>query len=154
MMGASIESTGATWEGGELTFDGPDDVVVSKGYRHFALNRLAFASPVPGRDTAIMLVVDTGATAAGFQNAIEGGETRVLDGDGTVTFSRNDGQVHETGPYGDHAVTTGAEDGNATVQRVGDSLVAAAGVPGTDWVVVKEAPTSTAYALRQQIRPT
>jgi len=67
---------------------------------------------------------------------------------------RNDGQVHETGPYGDHAVTTGAEDGNATVQRVGDSLVAAAGVPGTDWVVVKEAPTSTAYALRQQIRPT
>jgi len=152
MMGASIESTGAEWEGGELTFDGPDDVATSSAYRHFALNRLAFASPVPGRDTAIMLVVDTGATAAGFQNAIEGGETRVLDGDGTVTFSRNGSEVHETGPYGDHAVTTDAEDGNATVQRVGDSLVAAAGVPGTDWVVVKEAPTSSAYALRQQIQ--
>ncbi len=152
MMGRDLADLGAEWERGELTFESDADVATSATYRQLSINRQAFASPVPGRDAAVMFVVNTTAVASDFRNAIEGGETRVVDRDGRVLFAHNESEELTVDPQGQRAVAALNGTGEAGVIESNGSLLAYAPVEGTNWLVVKSVPTSAAYSLRDEVQ--
>ncbi|WP_225332994.1 methyl-accepting chemotaxis protein [Halomicrobium urmianum] len=152
MMGLTMDKLGAEWERGALTFESDGDVATSDTYRHLAVNRQAFASPVPDRETGVMLVVNTTAVAGDFRNAIEGGDTRVVDREGRVLFAPNESRELTVDPQGERAVAALNESGDPGVVRANGSLLAYAPVAGTDWVVVKSVPTAAAYSLRDEVQ--
>lgn len=147
-------SNSAAAEAG-LAFGGPDDTVMSSGFEHEGETRIAFASKVPGRQSAIVVVVDAAVRAAQFESSMEGSVTDTIASDGTVMLSTAAGNTLD--PYAagtDSAAFTRATRGKTgALDDDADEVVRAyAPIQGTDWVVVLSAPQSEAYALQSAIQ--
>ncbi|KAB1198273.1 MULTISPECIES: methyl-accepting chemotaxis protein [Haloferax] len=146
----TVEELDISWTKGSLTMVDPNQVAISEVYRYGGGERLAFMSPVAGRDAAVMVVVDATKHAETLTEPIEGSRTRVVSADGVIAFDKYGSKVltqyregAET-PALDAAI--GGESG--VVERDG-SVVAHAPVSGTNWAVVVEAPPENAYAVAQ-----
>lgn len=152
-------STGLTSASGSgasgLVFDTAATTVMSEGYERGGKTLIAFASKVPGRNTALVLTVDTDTRAAQFEQPIEGSVTDVVADDGTVMLSTVPN--HTLASYAPGTETTAIQralEGETGALDVDDAgqVRAYAPVEGTDWVVVTAAPQSGAYALRTSIQ--
>jgi methyl-accepting chemotaxis protein len=140
----------------EFGFDSEDDVVESWVYLEEGEPSVALASPVPNSDRFVVSVIRTNVRARQFSSAIDDTRTVVVGGfTGLVLFSENKSEVLTS--YGGETNTTLEQrvlkpDVTNTGSLVTDEhLVGYASVPGTDWVVVKEAPKSAALALEQDV---
>jgi methyl-accepting chemotaxis protein len=153
----SLDDVDLSWRRGELAFTQSTDVAVSEVYRNGGLQLVAFASPIPGTDRAVMLVTDATQHAKSFRQPVEGSHTQVVREDGTVLFDRYGKNVLTTYRDGDAApgldAAAAAEDGGGVVERAADeSVVAYAPVTGTDWVVLVQAPRENVFALLTEVR--
>jgi methyl-accepting chemotaxis protein len=140
-----------------LSFQGTNSILQSWVYKQDNKATYALASPVPGTERAVAAVVRTGVRAENFASSIEGTNTLVL-GDTTGLVLFDEGR--------ENPLTTYRPKENSTVeQRITDPNVSSTGtateggnivgytdVPGTDWVVVKEAPVGQALAVQQDVR--
>ncbi|UIO98997.1 methyl-accepting chemotaxis protein [Halobaculum sp. CBA1158] len=144
------------WEtdGDDLSTISPTGAVVSKTYRRAGSHLMAFASWIPGTETAIVMTVDVSsvAGAAGDQGS---GSLSVVDGeDATVHIASDEAAVGETfaGGVDSHALANGREHSGAHDMEAAGTVMAYAPVEGTDWVVVREVPTATAYGIVTEVQ--
>ena len=152
----SLDDVDLSWQRGELAFTRSTDVAVSEVYRNGGLQLVAFASPIPGTDRAVMLITDATQHAKSFRRPVEGSHTQVVREDGTVLFDRYGKNVLTTYRDGDAAPgldAAAAAEGGGVVERAADaSVVAYAPVTGTDWVVLVQAPRENVFALLTEVR--
>jgi methyl-accepting chemotaxis protein len=152
----SLDDVELGWRRGELTFTQSTDVAVSEVYRNGGLQLVAFASPIPGTDRAVMLVTDATQHAKSFRQPVEESHTQVVREDGTVLFDRYGKNVLTT--YRDGGAAPGldaaaaAEEGGVVERAADASVVAYAPVRGTDWVVLVQAPRENVFALLTEVR--
>jgi len=141
-----------------------DATTVTDPYERDGRRVVAFASPVPetvGR--VLVVVVATDAVSELFQNPYGDGVTTVVDSGGIVQFS--DDERATGAPYLENGAATSAVVAQGTAGKTGfddsfrredemsdDYVRAYAPVAGTDWVLVKHAPTDSAYAVVDQVR--
>ena len=150
----SLESLEVPWRGA-FGFDGDDDVVTS--HVHVApdgeTNVIAFVSPVQGSDALVAVVMNAEEHSDQFSEAFDGETTQVVASDGTVEFARPADQEPTQYRSGTDAteIEQGLADQGGVLERDGD-LIAYAHVKGTNLVLVKRAPQSSAYALSDSIR--
>jgi len=140
-----------------FTFGNDSDVLESWVYLENNDPSVALASPVPDSGYVAVAVIRTNVRAEWFSNSIDGTRTVTLGGfTGLILFSENRSEVLTS--YRDATNTTlearitdpAVPDTGSLV--TGKTVVGYASVPGTNWVVVKEAPKSTAFALLGDVR--
>ncbi|SFR51823.1 methyl-accepting chemotaxis protein [Halogeometricum limi] len=157
----TLDDAGIEWSGGGLSFSQSTDVAVSEVYRNGGLQLVAFASPVPGTDRAVLVVTDATQHAKSFAEPVEGSHTQVVRTDGTVLFDRYGKNVLTAYRDGENtpglAAAVEAGDESGVVERAADgksdaSVVAYAPVQGTDWIVLVQAPRENVFALLTQVR--
>ncbi|WP_416840496.1 methyl-accepting chemotaxis protein [Haloferax sp. DFSO52] len=146
----TVEDLDISWTTGSLTMVDPNQVAVSEVYRYGGGERLAFMSPVAGRDAAVMVVVDATKHAGTLSEPIEGSHTRVVTDDGVIAFDKYGSDILTQYRDGDQTPALDAAIGgeSGVVERDG-SVVAHAPVTGTNWAVIVEAPPENAYAVAQ-----
>ncbi|MFC4405707.1 HAMP domain-containing protein [Haloarchaeobius iranensis] len=141
-----------------------DATTVTGPYERDGRRVVAFASPVPetvGR--VLVVVVATDAVNELFQDPYGDGVTTVVNSDGVVQFSDDDRATGESYLGGGTATSAVVAQGTAGKtgfddsfrredEMSGDYVRAYAPVAGTDWVLVKHAPTDSAYAVVDQVR--
>ncbi|WP_435065009.1 methyl-accepting chemotaxis protein [Halobaculum sp. EA56] len=147
---------GIAWETGatNLSTIPPTGSVVSKTFERNGRRQIAFASWVPGTNSALVMTAETAAVVG---EATDGGSgtLQVVDGeDATVLFASDGDLVGGTfaGGADAHALQAGRERAGAHDMDGSNTAMAFAPVEGTDWVVVRSVPQSVAYALVDQVR--
>jgi methyl-accepting chemotaxis protein len=140
-------------------FEGKDDgfVLESWVYKEEGEPSVALASPVPDSNHVLVTIIRTNVRAEQFSSSIDGTRTTTIGGfTGLIIFSENKSEIltsykGETNSTLEQRVTNPdvSNDGSLIT---GENVVGYASVPGTDWVVVKEAPKSAALALRGDVR--
>ncbi|WP_396611701.1 methyl-accepting chemotaxis protein [Haloferax sp. S1W] len=142
----TISELEVSWTTGSL--DMTDGVAISEVYRYGGGERLAFLSPVAGRDAAVMVVVDATRHAKTLSEPVEGSHTQVVTSTGVVAFDKYGSNVLKQ--YREDAATPAldaAVGGESGVIERDDKIVAHAPVEGTDWAVLIQAPPETTYAV-------
>ncbi|NLV13955.1 methyl-accepting chemotaxis protein [Haloarcula argentinensis] len=159
LEGGGIQETSIVWPMEtayeDLKFDSPDEVSRSWVYRDAnGKTSIAFISPVPNSDRAVVLVTHTAERAEGFRSSIDGTETVVVAAGTTdVVFGLNESALlSEYSAQGSEQILSAIDQQDKGTVITADSLVAFAPVGGgTDWVAVKRAPKSSALALQQAV---
>ncbi|MFU1779748.1 methyl-accepting chemotaxis protein [Haloarcula japonica] len=146
----SLRTDDFEWEGGNLSVTGSNSVDMSTVYTYDGGKYIAFASPVARSDKLVVVVHNVTARTAQFRNSIEGGETRIVRQDGTVQFAEDASTIGTQYNVSANLAALTAEDSG--VARSGSYLIAAEAVDDTPWIVVKQAPESAAFALRDSIQ--
>ncbi|GAA3871220.1 methyl-accepting chemotaxis protein [Haloarcula argentinensis] len=157
--GAGIQETSIVWPMEtayeDLSFNNADEVSRSWVYRDDdGKTAIAFISPVPNSDRAVVLVTHTSERAERFRNSINGTETVVVAAGTTdVVFGLNESAL--LSPYsarGSEEILSAIGQQSKGTVITPDSLVAFAPVGGgTDWVAVKRVPKSSALAIQQKV---
>jgi methyl-accepting chemotaxis protein len=152
--GRTAPSLGIPWQGGSLNLMGSNQVATSRAFVYEDELVMAFASSVSGTEDAVYVFHSVATRAQQFSRTIDGSYTYVVDGDGRIQLAANESVISTTYPGGANASVLGTDrsDGNATLTRDGDTLVGAAPIEGMDWTLLKHAPASNAYALRQAVQ--
>ena len=140
-----------------FTFENSADVIESFVYADNGEPSVALASPTANGEAAVVAVIRTNVHAERFSSSIEDTNTLVMGGStGLVLFDNNKSNVLTS--YGGEQNTTlenrvvyGDGQDNGTL-LTGDHVVGYTTVPGTDWIVVKEAPKSAALAVRDDVQ--
>jgi methyl-accepting chemotaxis protein len=155
--GAPLSETGIFWNPNVgFTFEGENSVTESFVYKSAGKSSVALASPVPNSDHALVAVIRTDVRAREFSSSIEGTRTVAVGGfTGLILFSENNSEIltsykGEANTTLERRIKSSEIENNGTLVANG-SLVGYASVPGTDWVVVKEAPKSSALALQREV---
>ncbi|KAB1187588.1 MULTISPECIES: methyl-accepting chemotaxis protein [Haloferax] len=148
----TVEDLDVSWTTGSLTMLDPNGVAISEVYRYGGGERLAFLSPVAGRDAAVMVVVDATQHAETLSEPIEGSRTRVVTAEGVVAFDKYGSNVLTQYRGGDETpALDAAMGGSAGVVERDGAVVAHAPVDGTEWAVLVETPPENAYAVAQLV---
>jgi len=148
----TLSEAGVEWPEG-FQFDSVRDTLISEVYRTNGSAYIAFASPVPAENAAIVLVLDVTERATQFEETVDGGTTQVVAADGTVEFATNASAINSVYDGGTDATALQAgADGESGVVDRDETVVAYAPVGGTDWVVLKHAPRANAYALSTTVQ--
>jgi methyl-accepting chemotaxis protein len=147
------------------TYTGFDNVVISDPYTNTEGETvIAFLSIVKESPTQVLAVtVRVSAMRENFANTIDGEFTQVVDDEGRVVFAPETNETLKPYLTGTNAtaivVERGTEreagflrEGKKERELDGDYIQAYAPVGGTEWVVVKHAPTAEAYALESTVR--
>jgi len=162
-VGEPLSVTDVNWKPTVgFNFDSEDDTVLSWVYTDGPEPFVAIASPTPDGDHVLVAEYRTSVRAESFASAIPETKTQVLGGfTAYVLFDRNESNVI-TEYEGDRVNTTIGSiilNSAATTELNGSMMTDTSikgyhGVPGeqVDWVVVKEAPRSSALALTEQIQ--
>ncbi|UVE50686.1 methyl-accepting chemotaxis protein [Haloferax larsenii] len=142
----TIADLEVSWTTGSLTMN--DGVAISEVYRYAGGQRLAFLSPVAGRDAAVMIVVDASRHAQTISEPIEGSHTQVVTADGVVAFDKYHSNVLQQyrGDSSTPALDAAVSGETGVIERDG-KVVGHAPVEGTDWAVLIQAPPESTYAL-------
>jgi methyl-accepting chemotaxis protein len=159
--GQSLSDTGIVWNTDnqfpQERLANDSRVVESLVYREGDEPSVALASSVPESNSMVVAVIGTNQRAQGFESAVEGTRTTIVGAQtGEVLFAENKEEVLTS--YGGEGNNTELErrvvdEGSSSGQfTTSENVVSYRSVPGTDWVVVKEAPKSNALALKNDIR--
>jgi len=146
--GVEPDEQGAPFATDPPTFDGADDVAVTKPFTvpvaDFPV--LAVLSPVEGtEDKRIVYMVNVNALTEDFGEAVDGSSTVVVDDDGTYVAHPDESRVLAQHDGGDAMLGDSLEE--ATFVQHDDTVMAASPVDGAPWTVMVHAPRSEAYAL-------
>ncbi len=161
-VGVSPREEGVPWAQDGLSFEGPDDTIVTQPFDAPNLDSPAVAvvSPVPDQpDRALVMMVSLESRIASMPRPSgEDSFTMVVDGQGTNVLAHNRSLInsqHVGGPGVEaESVKQGlaGETGYGDI-RMGDRDLALgyAPVEGTDWVVITHVPKAEAFALQETI---
>lgn len=151
--GSSYQPLSIPWRGEGLTFYGGSDVIMSSVFEYQGQPVMAFASKQPGKDNAVFVFHSVEARGKGFSRNINGSYTQVVDIDGNVQFAADESAINaEYGAGSDAPVIANGLTTESGIESRGDHLVGHAKIEGTDWVLLKHAPKSNAYALRDSVQ--
>ncbi|MFD1588979.1 methyl-accepting chemotaxis protein [Halorientalis brevis] len=141
---------GAAFARNPPTFDGPADVAVTEPFRvPIADHRvISVLSPVPGQENrAIVYMIDLTAHTQRLQSSVEGAETVVVDGDGSVVTHPNQSVVGTQ--YGSDVPSV--TPGESQFREQGARVEGVARMDALDWHVIVTTERAQAFALGQQI---
>nr|WP_245835283.1 methyl-accepting chemotaxis protein [Natronolimnobius baerhuensis] len=127
---------------------------VTEVYERNGDTLVAFIEPVPGAEhTAVVLEADITAIDDRFDTAVEGESVQVVDPNAeTVVYAENDSAILSAYQDGFHAEFTNDMTGTGVFENQdADSVQSYAGIETTEWVVVSDAPQSSAYALADNV---
>jgi methyl-accepting chemotaxis protein len=153
MVGVDARRQGAPFAQPTVSFDGPDDVLVTDPFRPDAVDftTVAVATPVDGRsDRLLVYMVDFERQVRAFTEGNDRGETLVVGADGTVVAHPDTDLIGTEASGLSTTVPTSAFE-RASFTRSEGEAVAAAPMTTTDWAVVVSRPASAAFALQRQI---
>ncbi|WP_254273264.1 methyl-accepting chemotaxis protein [Haloarcula marina] len=147
---------GVAWLRGMLVFENADDVARSRVFRHDDHFYIAFASTVPESNYHTVIFYNVSQRSEQFSHSIEGSETVVVEsasGRNEIVFADNESRIFKRYD-GETKSAAIAETANGTggIVEADGQLLSYAPVAGTNWAVVKEAPTANAYALRNRVQ--
>ncbi|MBV0924181.1 methyl-accepting chemotaxis protein [Halomicroarcula limicola] len=154
--GRSLFQFGIAWNRGSLILSGTDDVARSKVFKYEDHYYMAFASTVPRTNYMTVAFYNVSQRSQAFSNSIEGGETQVVESGSArdeIVFADNTSLIF--GAYEgetEKRAVAAAANGSSGVVQAGDEVLSYAPVAGTNWVVVKRAPTENVFALRNQVQ--
>jgi methyl-accepting chemotaxis protein len=167
LEGTSLDSAEIRWNEDDQfpaeSLTDPTTVYESFVYEEGDNPSVALASSVPKTDDMVVSVIRTNERAEQFSSSITDTRTVVIGGfTGLILFSEERAEVLDS--YG--GLGEGGVDENTRLEErvldpdirntgsltTEDDVVGYASVPGTDWVVVKEAPKSEALALQGDVR--
>ncbi|ELZ74107.1 transducer protein cosT/halobacterial transducer protein IV [Haloferax larsenii JCM 13917] len=150
---------------GRLGFSNFESVYVSDPYvNENGKTVVAFVSPVNRVfNGAVVITVDVSDLSSQFNAADNGSFTYVVDSGGKVLFARNEDKRLTSYLADENASSTAIEQGargesgfitdGAKEQELDADYVAAyAPIQGTDWILVKHTPTSSAYEVVSDVR--
>jgi methyl-accepting chemotaxis protein len=163
LIGRPLSATDVDWKPTiGFNFNGTDDVILSWIYTDGEETLVAFASPTPDGEHVLVAEYRTSARAERFTSSIEGTDTLVLGGfTAYVLFAENEskGITPYEGDRNGTAVGRAILRSDPTTEIEGSVLTETEvkgyhSVPGeeVDWVVVKEAPQSSALAVTKQVQ--
>lgn len=152
LVGVNAREMGAPFATNPPAFTGPNDVYVSEPFRVPVVDFpvVAVVSPIPNSDgKALVYMVNFAARAESFTNAVDGGETLVV----------NDENRYVVGPDASEISAPVAESETTTLTAVREKsfvegqtvLAAAAPMDSAPWTVVVRVPRGNAYALGQRV---
>ncbi|MCF2206938.1 MULTISPECIES: chemotaxis signal transducer protein Htr18 [Halobacterium] len=151
--GDTYTSYSIPWRGEGLSFYGGGDVITSSVFNYRGTPVMAFASKQPGSDNAVFVFHSVETRGEAFSRNIDGSYTQVVDIKGTVQIAADESAISSAYGAGRDApvIATGLTTNSGIETRDG-LLVGHAKVEGTDWVLLKHAPTSNAYALEGDVQ--
>ncbi|WP_136717161.1 methyl-accepting chemotaxis protein [Halorientalis salina] len=152
--GENLTEWDIEWMVSSLDMSAYSTVAVSDVFRNGEGEQLAFVSRIQGTSRGVMIVVDPSVRATQFRNSINNSTTQVVNEEGQISFAADQSSLLTEYEHGaDSAAVQAGLRGEIGVaeSNESDELVAYAPVTGTDWVVIKQTPTSNAYALRSAI---
>ncbi|EMA38326.1 transducer protein htr16 [Halobiforma nitratireducens JCM 10879] len=157
--GQGVQATNIVWpqaqEFGEVSFDDPDAVIQTWMYSDDGAPSVAFVSPVPETEHALVMVIRTSTRAEQFESPINGTTTTVVgDTTGDILFDENESAFLTEFDSADGEIMDTLDAENEGTLLTSDSVVAFTPVDQAEsnWVVVKEAPQSEALLIAQQVR--
>ncbi|MFB6146593.1 MAG: methyl-accepting chemotaxis protein [Halobacteriaceae archaeon] len=154
LVGANPSAQGAAFATDPPTFTGPDDTHVTAPFDIKAVDFpiVAVLSPVPGRDAAVVYMVNVRKRAAQLTETSEQTRTVVVDrSNGRYVSHYDPSKIGSRRPTGDGAVQ-GIADGGAGYATDGDDVVGYASLDGQDWVVMMRQDRAAAFALARTVK--
>ena len=163
MEGRSLNETNIDWNPAVgYSFDSIDDVVLSWVYIDGEDPSVAIASPTPDGEHALVAVYRTNVRASNFTSVVDETETVVLGGfTAYVLFDDNKSNVmtpykndRENTTIGSLILDSDPYEHLSGSVKTGDAVKGYHSLSGedVDWIVVKEAPRSSALALTEEVR--
>ncbi|SDY28256.1 methyl-accepting chemotaxis protein [Halobellus clavatus] len=162
-VGANAAVRGIPWMQRSLDL-GENGVRVSEPYEDPNTQTAAAAviAAVPNQENRVLvMVIDLESYAAGLPRPLQDSFTKVVDSDGTTVLSHRTDEIltqnmgaSDTESVDSMAVKNGldGQSGYMEMEMSGTEMAMGyAPVAGTDWVVMIHSPTSTLFALQQQI---
>jgi len=149
-VGVNTAEQGAAFATNPPTFDGPDDVAVTAPFRvPIADHRvISVLSPVPDQENRVLVyMIDLTAHTQRLQSSVEGAETVVVDGDGSVVTHPNQSVVGTQ--YGNDVPSVAP--GESQFRERGARVEGVARMDTLDWHVIVTTERAQAFALGQQI---
>lgn len=163
--GEILESTNEAWNGSQIServewrddqqlqFPFVDSVITSEVFESDGSYKIAFASSTKGNSRGIVTIVDVTGLMESFRNPYDGGETLVVDKQGTVKLAASQSSVMNEYSGGGSKALQAEQNGSGIVEGgQSDAVVAYAPVEGTNWVVFSTVPHSSAYAVRSTVQ--
>jgi methyl-accepting chemotaxis protein len=131
-------------------------VLESFVYKEEGKPSVALASPVPNSNDVVVSVIRTNVRAEQFSSSIDNTRTVAIGGFTTLVLFSEDSEEVLTDYNGDGNTSLEQRILDPEVENTGalktdDDLVGYAQVPGTDWVIIKEAPKSEALGLQADV---
>jgi len=153
LVGVDARAQGAPFAQEDVSFSGPNDVLVTDPFRPSVVDftTVAIATPVDGRqDRLLVYMVNFEQQIAQFTQLTEHSRTIVIDSDGTIVSHPN---AELIGSSVDEMPTTAPATAfeGTSFERTDDEVTAAAPVGATDWAVVIAEPTSEAFAVQRGV---
>ncbi|WP_284011138.1 methyl-accepting chemotaxis protein [Haloarcula pelagica] len=155
LAGQSIAETDQPWtrqvESVQQYASVPSVVAISdSAYQRSNETVMAFVSPVPDTDRAVVVVGSGGARLDGVAGGGTAARTTVVDPNGDVVLAPA-GAANATTVTDSTAFTAAAENGTVGALERDSRVLAFAPVAQTDWVVTVSLPTSEAYAIGRSV---
>ncbi|NEU56027.1 methyl-accepting chemotaxis protein [Halorussus sp. MSC15.2] len=156
MAGVSPAEQGAPFAADPPTFDGRNDVYVSKPFRVPVVDFpvVAVMSPVPNQsDKRVIYMINIENRTKSLTGGVEGGYTVVLNSTGHYLAHPNESKLLSShhGGADNPAVRAGRAGKSGFTRMDGGMLMGYSPMESSDWVVVVHAPASEAYALSDSV---
>jgi len=146
--GVNPAEQGAPFATDPPTFDGANDVVVTKPFTVPAADFpvLAVLSPVQGaEDKQLVYMVNVNSLTDGFGDTVDGSSTVVVDQDGAYVSHPDQSRVLTQHDGSDMMLEQSLSE--STFMQEDGTVMAASPVDGAPWTVMVHAPQSEAFAL-------
>ncbi|UPV74000.1 methyl-accepting chemotaxis protein [Halorussus limi] len=157
-VGTTPSASQAAWAGGSVSFDAPDDVVVTAPYRVGEEPVVAFATPTGEPNRMLVLTASLAERSHDLSSPTATGDIKVVNEDGTIVFDNRNNRLLKT-YAGDSSVIQKGLVGESGVSGMpvlpmldsGGNVRAYTPVVGTDWVLLYHVPTSDALAVQSNV---
>nr|WP_303651893.1 methyl-accepting chemotaxis protein [Halovenus rubra] len=151
--GTSYSSLSIPWRGNGLNFYGGGDAIMSSAFEYQGQSVLAFASKQPESQKAVLVFHSVETRGEGFSRNIDGSYTQVVDINGQVQFAADESSINaEYGAGSDAPVIAKGLTTATGLESRNDLLIGHSKIAGSDLVLLKHAPKSNVYALRQTVQ--
>ncbi|SFF88157.1 methyl-accepting chemotaxis protein [Halopelagius inordinatus] len=160
--GTGLSGHDAPWASDAGSYLGASGTTVSSPYSLDDEPVVAFVAPVAGQDGFVVLTTSLRERSHGFKSSIATGDTKVVDGEGTILMDGRNRNLLDTYAPIDDGEVTAIEAGLAgdsgyrlvgarTGMESGEYAMAYSPVVGTDWVLTYHVPKQRAFALQSQV---
>ena len=151
------------WAQSGLSFDSPDETIVSAPFRSPLSGApvIAIISPVPDSKRVMVLMVSLEQRSKALIEPADEAQTLVVNDDGTVLLSHDTSRIldQNMGPQDEPGVESVAvekglagESGYRQMPMNGTEMAMGyAPIQGAEWTIMTHTPTSQAFALKRDI---
>ncbi|WP_128478365.1 methyl-accepting chemotaxis protein [Halorussus pelagicus] len=157
-VGTTPSASDVGWAGDSLSFDSPNEVVVSAPYEVGDEPVVAFATPTGESGRLLVLTASLAERSHELSSPMATGDIKVVNGEGTILFDNRNNRLLE--PYeGDSSAIEQGLVGESGISEMpilprldnSGNVRAYTPVVGTDWVLTYRVPTSDALAVQSKV---